>query len=70
MHKVVPQRALECGSLLPLSFAGSLLPTAARASSSHKSGSKLPHSKALQIAATQAMPICSTVLSRSISCPV
>ena len=39
--------ALECGSLLPLSFSGSLLPGAARASSSRKSGSKLPHSKAL-----------------------
>jgi len=41
-------RALERGSLLPLSLAGSLLPAAARASSSRKSGSKLPHSKALR----------------------
>jgi hypothetical protein len=35
----------ECGSLLPLSLAGSLLPAAPRASSRSKSGSKLPHSK-------------------------
>ena len=39
---------LECGSLLPLFFAGSLLPAAPRASSTRKSGSKLPHSKALR----------------------
>ena len=36
---------LECGSLLPLSLAGSLPPAAPRASSRRKSGSKLPHSK-------------------------
>jgi len=36
---------LECGSLLPLSLAGSLLPAAPRASSRRKSGSKLPLSK-------------------------
>src|SRR5208337_5159494 len=39
--------ALECGSLLPLSFAGSLLPAGVRASSKAKSGSKLPHSKGI-----------------------
>jgi hypothetical protein len=40
--------ALECGSLLPLSFAGSLPPAAPRASSRRKSGSPSvdgPHSK-------------------------
>ena len=44
-------RALECDSLLPLSFGGSLLPAAPRASSKHKSGSPSvdgPHSKALR----------------------
>jgi hypothetical protein len=46
-HKRLPARsALECGSLLPLSFAGSLLQAAPQASSRQKSGSKLPHSKA------------------------
>jgi len=44
-------RVLECDSLLPLSFGGSLLPAAPRASSKHKSGSPSvdgPHSKALR----------------------
>src|SRR5208337_2310496 len=36
---------LECGSLLPLSLAGSLLPAAPRARSRRKSSSKLLHSK-------------------------
>jgi hypothetical protein len=46
-HKRLPARsALECGSLLTFSLAGSLLPAAPRASSRQKSGSKLPHSKA------------------------
>jgi len=43
--------ALQCGSLLPRSFSESLLPGATRASSSRKSGTKLPHSKGLRASA-------------------